>query len=154
MIEMENIDKSRNLLYNSNMSGKIEISKLNVPPEKHELETARYFATRGYDIEFIPPSNIPEVHRPDILMLGIEWEIKCPIGKGRNTISRNIKQAVKQSENIIIDLRRIALPEKQCIIQIEKQVHERRSIKRILVIKKDQELLDITTQGIKVLIDK
>ena len=87
-------------------------------------------------------------------MIEIEWEIKCPIGKGRNTISRNIKQAVRQSENIIIDLRRIALPEKQCIIQIEKQVHERRSIKRILVIKKDQELLDITTQGIKVLIDK
>ena len=75
------------------MSGKIDISKLKVPPEKHELDTARFFADRGHDIEFIPPSNIPGLHRPDILMMGIEWEIKCPKGKGKNTISRNLKIA-------------------------------------------------------------
>ena len=51
------------------------------PPEKHELKAARFFAELGYDIEFIPPSNIPDVHRPDILMQGKEWEIKSPQGK-------------------------------------------------------------------------
>jgi len=29
--------------------GKIDISELNVPPEKHEYETAKYFADRGYN---------------------------------------------------------------------------------------------------------
>ena len=28
------------------MSGKVDISKLKTPPEKHELETAKYFAER------------------------------------------------------------------------------------------------------------
>ena len=93
------------------MSGKIDISKLNKPPEKHEFETARFFAELGYDVEFIPTSNIPEMHRPDVLMMGVEWEIKCPTGKGRGTISRNIKNAAKQSHNIILDLRWIAVPE-------------------------------------------
>ena len=39
------------------MGGRIDISKLKVPPEKHELETARYFAALGYDVEFIPPNH-------------------------------------------------------------------------------------------------
>lgn len=136
------------------MSGKIDISKLKTPPEKHELETARYFAERGYDIEFIPPSNIPEMHRPDILMDGIEWEIKCPIGKGKNTIIRNMKQAAKQSQNIIIDLRRSALPEKNSISQIENRFKEKANLKRILIIKKNGDLLDYSAKGMRLLFDK
>ena len=142
------------MAYNISMSGRIDISKLKVPPEKHELETARYFAERGYDIEFIPPSHIPEVHRPDIVMSGVEWEIKCPIGKGKNTVVRNMKQAARQSSNIILDLRRIAVPEKQCMTQIENRFNERSNIKRVLVIKKNGELVDISAKGTRVLIDK
>ena len=36
------------------MSGIIDISQLNTPPEKHELATAKFFAERGKDIIFIP----------------------------------------------------------------------------------------------------
>ena len=50
------------------MAGKIDISQLKVPPEKHELETAWYFAEQGHDIEFIPPNNSPHMHTPDIIM--------------------------------------------------------------------------------------
>ena len=32
--------------------GKIDISALNVPPEKHEYGTAKYFADRGFDVVF------------------------------------------------------------------------------------------------------
>lgn len=53
------------------MSGIIDISKLKIPPERHELDVANYFAKLGYNIEFIPPSNIPEIHTPDILMDGV-----------------------------------------------------------------------------------
>lgn len=107
-----------------------------------------------YDIEFIPPSNIPEMHRPDILMDGIEWEIKCPIGKGKNTIIRNMKQAAKQSQNIIIDLRRSALPEKNSISQIENRFKEKANLKRILIIKKNGDLLDYSAKGMRLLFDK
>ena len=39
-------------------TGKIDISALYYPPEKHEYETARYFAKLGFDIIFIKPRNI------------------------------------------------------------------------------------------------
>lgn len=56
--------------------GSIDISQLNTPPEKHEFETAKYFADRGKDIVFLKPSDIPKIHTPDIWMDGLEWEIK------------------------------------------------------------------------------
>ena len=51
--------------------GKIDISELNVPPEKHEYETAKYFAKRGYDVEFILSNIILEklLANPKILFL-------------------------------------------------------------------------------------
>lgn len=135
------------------MSGKIDISKLKVPPEKHEFETAKFFSDRGYVVEFIPPSNIPGIHRPDIIMMGIEWEIKCPVGKGRNVISRNIKKAAKQSHHIIFDLRRLEISQDATITELERRFREHQSIKRILIIKKTGDLLDLTTKGIRVLVD-
>ena len=40
------------------ITGKIDISVLNVPPEKHEFDTAKFFAKMGYDVEFIKPRHI------------------------------------------------------------------------------------------------
>ena len=47
--------------------GKIDISNLDYPPEKHEFETAKYFANMGKDIVFLKPSIIKGEHTPDIL---------------------------------------------------------------------------------------
>ena len=123
------------------MGGIIDISKLKTPPEKHELETARFFAERGNNIVFIPPSNSPNVHMPDIEMNGVEWEIKCPQGKSKRTIENNFRIAIRQSKNIIIDLRRIHLPESICIDQIKKEYNLRPYIKKILVITKNNQLI-------------
>lgn len=128
---------------NKKKSGKIDISKLINPPEKHELGAARFLASLGYDIEFIPPSNIPGVHRPDIIMQGIEWEIKCPKGKGKNTIQKNFKVAVKQSHFIIFDLRRVNIAEEKCISEIEKQMKLRPYMKRLLIVRKNETLLEL-----------
>ena len=128
------------------MSGKIDISKLKISPEKHELKVARFLAELGYDVEFIPPSNIPGVHRPDILMQGIEWEIKSPKGKGKNTIQKNFKIAVKQSHFIIFDLRRVNIAEEKCIFEIEKQMKLRPYMKRLLVICKNETLLELPSR--------
>ncbi len=122
--------------------GKIDISNLNTPPEKHEFETAKYFASMGKDITFLKPSDIPNIHTPDILMDGIEWEMKSPSGNSKRTIETNIRQAAKQSHYIIIDLRRIQVPEKTCISQLEKLFNSRSDIRRLLIIRKNQELLE------------
>lgn len=124
------------------MSGKIDISGLNTVPEQHEFEVAKYFASLGKDVKFLRPSQIPNTHTPDILMDGLEWEIKSPIGNSKRTIEANFRQAVKQSHYIIFDLRRIKVPEKQCLAQLEKEFSVRQYVKRLLVIRKSGELLE------------
>ena len=47
------------------------------------------------------PSDIPNVHTPDIRMDDIEWEIKCPEGSCKRTIEKNIVKAELQSHIII-----------------------------------------------------
>lgn len=43
----------------------------------------------------------------DILLNGVEFEIKSPITNKPDKLERNIKRALKQSKNIIIDSSRI-----------------------------------------------
>ena len=128
------------------MSGWIDISTLNVPPEKNEFETAKYFADRGKNITFLKPSDVPHIHTPDILMDGVEWEMKCPLGNSKRTIETNFRKAVMQSKYIIFDIRHILVPEKQCISQLEKEFNARPYLKRLYVIKKNGELLTYPKQ--------
>ncbi len=62
-------------------TGKIDTSKMRILPAKHEYDTAKYFADRGYDIEFIPPNNSPNVHTPDFLMGGCGMGSKISHGE-------------------------------------------------------------------------
>lgn len=126
------------------MPGNIDISSLNSPPEQAEFETAKFFAAMGKDITFIRPSSIPNQHRPDIKMDGIEWEIKCPEGSSKRTIENCIRSAEKQSSSIIIDLRRIKLPEHRCLKDIENNFFTKPRIKRIMVITKEKEIITYT----------
>ena len=121
--------------------GTIDISQLKTPPEKAEFETAKYLAEKGKNIVFIRPSSIPNQHRPDILMDGIEWEIKCPKGKSRRTIENNMRKAILQSHNIIFDLRHIKLSEDKSIAKLEHEFEINTRLKKIYIIKKDWTLL-------------
>ena len=120
--------------------GTIDVSNLTTPPAKHELATAKFFSEMGKDVMFIEPSNIPEVYRPDILMDGVEWEMKSPIGSSKRTIEKNYHKAALQSKNIIFDLRRINVPEAICLKQLEREFYDKKSL-RLLVIKKDDTLV-------------
>jgi hypothetical protein len=121
--------------------GHIDISNLNTPPEQAEFETAKYLAASGKDVTFIRPSSTPNQHTPDIMMDGIEWEIKCPEGNSKRTIENNMRKAITQSNSVIFDLRHMKLSEKQCIAQPEQQFNKRSQLKRLLIIKKNGELL-------------
>ncbi|MCR5356511.1 MAG: hypothetical protein K6E63_03820 [Lachnospiraceae bacterium] len=123
------------------MAGKVDISALNTPPEQYEFETAKYFAASGKDIVFICPSSIPNHHRPDIVMDGIEWEIKCPVGNSKRTIENNMRKALKQSHYVIFDLRHLKMSEKQAISQLEKEFERTSSLRKLYIIKKNGDLL-------------
>ena len=112
--------------------------------EKHRKQIAFDLDTKM--LEKYYPSNIPNAHTPDILMDGIEWEIKCPQGKAKRTIETKFRHAIDQSHYIIFDLRRINLPEKQCIAQLEKEFRIRHA-KRLLIITKSEELLEYPSKS-------
>ena len=128
------------------MAGIIDISALNTPPEDKELKTAKFFSDRGKNITFIPPSNIPGHRRPDFLMDGLEWEVKCPDGGSKRTIERCIVSAEGQSPYIILDLRYVKLSEKFCLSQIEINYKTRSRVKRIFVITKTLQLVEYSSK--------
>ncbi len=110
--------------------------------EKHENKTVVFFTEMGYDVELIPPSNIPKTKTPDFIMNNIAWEMKSPQGKSKETLGHIFKRAKKQSENIIIDLTRIKLSEDIAIKEIKRRFAQTKSCKRLKIITKDHKLLE------------
>ncbi|MCL2335458.1 MAG: hypothetical protein FWC57_05280 [Endomicrobia bacterium] len=112
-------------------------------PEKHELKTAWFLNDFGKDVEFLVPADKQHIKTPDIKMDGIYWEIKSPTGNSSRTIENTIREALTQSKSIILDLRRIKLDGNKAILQIKRNFELSRKIYRIIVICKDNSIVDI-----------
>ena len=123
--------------------GKIDISALYYPPERHEYETAKYFARLGFDIIFIKPRAIKGIHDPDFFMKGRKWETKSPKIYSKPSFEYNFKKAQKQSEHIIFDLRRLSAVDSQKYSKELTKWSTATKKKTLLVITKDGKLLDI-----------
>lgn len=123
--------------------GKIDTTELNVPPEKHEYETAKYFSNRGHNVKFIKPSSIKGFNSPDFKMCGKIWGTKSPTSSSDTSFEHNFRKAVKQSENIIFDLRRLNIKvERKYIVKLKK-ASVLPNIKTLLVITLDGRLLTL-----------
>lgn len=92
------------------MPRKIKCGKIVVPggvhPWQHEIRVAQLLADAGYSIEFIPEQNL--LKAADFKIDGIEFELKSPESSKLNAVERNLKRAVKQSQNIVFDSSRMA----------------------------------------------
>lgn len=109
---------------------------------EHEWKTVKYFLELGKDIELLPKSEIKDYHQGDFMMDGIAWEAKSPVGKGKYTVQNKIQEAVLQSCNIIIDLRRSKMQEDKAVRAYEREFLNNKGLRRMKIIKKDGELLD------------
>ena len=121
--------------------GRIDISALNVPPERHEHDTAVFFAKRGKDIVFIKPSDIKKQHSPDFIMDGKMWEVKSPIVYSKSSFEDNLRRAVKQSEHIIYDLRRLKPRDEVMYIKELKKWSGKRKMRTLIIITRDGQVL-------------
>ncbi len=108
----------------------------------HENATAVFLTEQGFDVDLIPPSNIEGVHTPDIEMDGLRWEMKAPLGEGNQLMENTIQRALKQSQNIIIDLRHTKRHQTKCLRELEKQFTSKKSLKRLKIITKSGKTLD------------
>ena len=107
--------------------------------QPHELSVAMILSWTGDDVEFIPAMN--NCITPDIKYKGLEWEIKSPIGNSSRTIENNMRLAIRQSKNIIIDLQRIKLPRERCLGVIGRRAEKLGKRYRVMAITKDRKII-------------
>lgn len=125
---------------------KVNGGKIVIPadanPWPHERRVAKILVQAGYNVEFIPKTNIGT---PDIYLGNVRYEIKSPITNKTNTLERRLKEAVtKQSCNIIIDSSRTRnLPDYRLQAWLISKCRMQPQIKRLLFINKRGEIIDI-----------
>lgn len=112
--------------------------------QNHEFATVKVFLDLNFDIELIPRSQIAKYRQPDIMMGGVAWEIKAPIGTGRKNIENIMQGAAEQSRNVIIDLFRSKMPEDDAINGYKQYFYSSKRIKRMKIIKKNREIIDFS----------
>lgn len=102
--------------------------------QEHEFATIKALLEKGLDVELIPPSQIKGVFLPDVLINGIPWEIKAPEGNSKKTIKHNIQNALHQSPNIILDLRRCKLDASIAINSARREFFMSKRARRMIII--------------------
>jgi hypothetical protein len=123
-------------------AGKIIIPN-NLYPEKHELATANVFTKLGKDVEFISPNRAKGSKTPDIRIDNKLWEMKCPQGSSKNTIYNALKRGVKQSKNIIIDLRVTKIPDEHAKKYVQNSKSKVKSLKVVILITKSGKIIEL-----------
>jgi len=114
------------------------------PPEPHEVDVA-YILARHYQntVEFLIPVDDYKRKSADIVMLGVEWEIKCPYGASKSTIGNQFQFASKQSRNIILDTRRTKLDYESIKKRVLVEIIKRSTIKKVVLIDKFEKVVEI-----------
>lgn len=108
-------------------------------PWPHELRVARILSLAGHSVEFLPTAGVKTA---DILLDGIEFEIKSPRTSSTNTLEHLLKRALKQSPNIIIDTARIKnLRDHNILHFLITQAKTRKQIKRLIMITRQEGLV-------------
>ena len=124
----------------TNRKGKI-IIPAEAKPWPHELNVAHILAKANCQVEFLLKSNIKTA---DILLDGVEYEIKSPEAFNTNTLEHTLKDAAKQAPNLIISTKRIKrIKDAKIKMFLINQTHKQKQIKRLLMITKQNQIIDI-----------
>lgn len=110
-------------------------------PKVHEETAAEILANHfKNDVHFIETAS---QGTPDVSVGNIKWEVKSPIGTSKNNIRKNMREAGKQSVNVIIDLRRSKLHQTRALGYINEYMSTSKKLKRVIVITKSKRILTI-----------
>ena len=110
-------------------------------PWPHEMQVAELLALSGYYVEFLEESSL---HTADIRLDGVEFEIKSPESFNSNTFEHKLKDATKQSPNLVIDSSRIKKVRDAKIRSfLVNQAKKQKQIKKMLFITKQGRIIDI-----------
>ena len=112
--------------------------------EAHEYKTVLFFTELGFNVKLIPKSNKQGEHSPDIRIGKLFWEMKAPKGEGGSLMKNTLQKAARQSENVIVDLRRTKRHQTKCISEIKREFSNSKRLKRIKIITKTNNLIEIS----------
>ena len=90
-------------------------------PTEQEKEVAAILSGKyGKTVELVPQIVFPlGIQTPDYLIDGDRFDLKSPIGRGKNLIYGLVAKKRKQSDNFIIDISGCPLSEEEIMRQIE-----------------------------------
>ena len=112
-------------------------------PKLSEQIVADVFAEAGFDVEFIAENKGYKRHSADICMEGLDWEIKCVKSDKMDKVRRNLNKALKQSKNIILGTFNTDILDEKIIDYVSKYAKSLKTVKRMKVVNKKKEILDI-----------
>lgn len=111
-------------------------------PEEHEIDVA-WILARHYRcvVEFLQPTAGYKMKTPDIVMNGVMWEIKSPTGSSRRLMIQYQFKGLKQSRNLIVDMRRTKLDDELVQKQIRIEISRHGRVGKILCITKTNRVI-------------
>ena len=132
--------------YNSFMSKSnysVIIPKELYPKPSNREMTAAYILIDFFnsDIKFVVRNDNKT---PDFLIKGKYWELKSPTGNGKYNLQHALRNAAKQSENIIIDARFSKIHINKIKNELNYQFKHSKNIKRLLLIDKQKNMVEIS----------
>lgn len=110
----------------------------------HELDTARTLAATRGDIEFIPRITTQGMKTPDIVMGGVQWEMKSPRTNSVKSLQKVLRRATRQSPNVIIDSSRMkGISDAEVEKELRRIVPFIKALKRLVLVTKGRDVLDL-----------
>lgn len=111
-------------------------------PWPHELSVAEILSLAGHYVEFLEENSL---HTADIKLDGVEYEIKSPESFNTNTFEHTLKDATKQSPNLIIDTHRIKrVRDSKVRAFLIAQMRKQKQIKNMIMVTKRGQIIDIS----------
>jgi hypothetical protein len=101
-----------------------------------------FLTEQGYDVELMPPVQRKGARTPDLRMLDLEWEMKSPKSNGKYTLEHSFRSALRQSPNIIFDIRGSKMSQQKCISEIERRFNNFKKVNRVMIVTKDRKIPD------------
>lgn len=110
-------------------------------PAAYEISAATLLADYfNADVEFILRSNLKT---PDLTINGVEWELKSPTGSGKYNVEHQIKDAAKQSCNVVFDTTRSKIHMTKLRHEVQYQFERIKPVKRLIIIDKSKQVIEL-----------
>lgn len=103
-------------------------------PSVSEMEVVDILVTRkipNQRVVFLKPSRAKGSKTPDLLIDDLYWEIKSVERLGKYTLDHALRAGLRQSENLIIDLRKL---NKALEAKVEKEFNMTRGWRGLIVV--------------------